>query len=542
MSEGIELEIIGDSSLFTRLGKGVTYLLRADGSEYLVDCGSTPFLALGHEGIDGLKGLVSTHSHEDHRRWFTDLVLYMHYHPALRRRLRLITAEAIHVEFEKNSKGALERSLSADSRSVVEVPYADFVEQVVMGPRAKYSMALRVPEGGEGRVWRVIEAATGEVVPPERAKVLVHPLANRPRMLFRDPPSGEWVEPESFYPFSSTVFYEEDRNDYVDEETGLTFRAVKAAAWHGPPTIGILATRGGDRLAFSSDTVYDPGLWRELAETGRPHNPDLDTPGFLKAHVIDGDINDYIERPWSRERLEEALRCFDGAIVVHDADFERSIVHTSHSMFTPDLDWRRLLLTHTPDGFASTHPITVTGKRYHLTGGDIFEVVRREGGDEREHPLDADIYFKEEDGSVWVGYSAPGGAARLWETSRGLVVRMGTDEPPGRPSPRLRRPPSEASAKEGECPEKDDAQLVGRYDVYMDIDGRYLPPPELPASRYVMRADGRPELITETPEGSRGEVVQDLRRKVHSNARTKAFRTPCPGPASSGGPERDTEP
>ena len=33
MGRGIELEVIGDSSLFTRLGKGVGYLVSADGAE-----------------------------------------------------------------------------------------------------------------------------------------------------------------------------------------------------------------------------------------------------------------------------------------------------------------------------------------------------------------------------------------------------------------------------------------------------------------------------------------------------------------------------
>jgi ribonuclease BN (tRNA processing enzyme) len=502
----MELDIIGDSSLFTRLGKGVTYLLRADGSEYLVDCGATPFLALGHERIGGLRGLISTHSHEDHRRWFTDLVLYLHYHPALQRRLRLVTSEAIHVEFEKNSKGALERSLSADSRTVVDVPYADFVEQIVIGPRAKYRMEYRVfPDAGEGRVWRVVEAATGKVVSPAKAKVFVNPRANRPRMLFKDPVSGEWVEPESFYPFSSAAFFEEDRNDYVDQQSGLTFRAVKAAAWHGPPTIGVLATRGEERIAFSSDTVYDPELWRELVETRHPRHPDLDGSAFEKAYVMEGEINEYVERTWGRERLDEAMRCYDGAIVVHDADFERSVVHTSHSKFTPDVDWKRLLLTHTPDGFASAHPITVTGKRYHLAGGDIFEVVG-DGDGRKDHPLDADLYFKQEDGSLWVGYAAPEGRGRLWETGRGLVVGVDTEEAPA----------------EG-------AKLQGRYDVYVDVDGHYLPP--LPSTssgraRYLKRADGWLELVVETPEGSRGQIVDDLRAKIHSTARTQAFRTP----------------
>ena len=54
-------------------------------------------------------------------------------------------------------------------------------------------------------------------------------------MLFKDPDYKEWVEPESFYPFSSTVFYEEEQNVYRDKE-GFTVQAIKAAVWHGSPS------------------------------------------------------------------------------------------------------------------------------------------------------------------------------------------------------------------------------------------------------------------------------------------------------------------
>ncbi len=502
MSQGIELDIIGDSSYFTRLGKGVSYLVRANGSEYLVDCGATPFLALGHEGLKNLKGLVATHSHEDHRRWFTDMVLYMRYHPDLRKRLRLIITPLIHEEFEKNSKGALERTLSVDRRRVVSVPYSEFVEKRLLGPRPLYGIEQRPPERAEGWVWRVVERATGEVLPPARAKVLVDPRANRPRMLFKDPALDKWVEPETFYPFSSTAFYEAGRNDHVDEETGLTFRAVKAAAWHGPPVIGILVTLGETTLAFSSDTVYDPGLWRDLVDEERPTSPELGSREFEDASVVEGDINDYIQRTWSEERLREGESCFDGAVVVHDADFEHSVVHTPYSKFRPDLDWKRLLLTHTPDGFASTCPITITGRSYRVIEGDVFELV-----DGEDLPLEADLYFKDADNSPWVGYAAADGIARLWEIPRGLIVtlspRAGSDEPPS-----------------------EDAKLVGRFDAYMDVEGHSLPPILSPGKRYIKRADGRLELVTDAPGGSQGRIVEDLRRRLHGGAKTKAYRTP----------------
>jgi len=491
MAQGIEIEVIGDSSLFTPLGKGVGYLIRADRSEYLIDCGATPFLALGHEGIVRLKGLVATHSHEDHRRWFTDLALYMHYHPGIARRLRLITSEPIHEEFEKNSRGALERSLSPDSRRVVDVPYDKFVERVLIGPRARYRIEARSSPDCDGTVWRVVETATNEIVPPERAKVFVNPSANRPRMLFRDPETGAWVEPETYYSFSASVFYEQNRNDLVDAESGLLFRAVKAASWHGPPTIGVIVERGEERAAFSSDTVYDPKLWLELVEAEQPPPPEASSKAFLEAYLVKDDVNRFIGRVWSRERYEEALRCFDGAVVIHDADFEQSVVHTSHSKltaFTPDADWRRLILTHTPDGFASVFPITSTGKRYRVLGGDLFEVV-----DGRDLPLDGELHLKAPDGGLLVGYRNPEGDARLWETPRGPTVRFGSDDPP---------------------PGVPEAKLVGRYDMYVDIRGHYYPVPRGPGESYRLRSDGKVELVRETESGSVGRIAEDVRGKI----------------------------
>jgi len=498
MGRGIELEVIGDSSLFTRLGKGVGYLVSADGAEYLVDCGATPFRALGHDGINSLRGLIATHSHEDHRRWFTDLVLYLKYHPACRRKLTLITSEKIHEEYEKNSRGALEISLSADSRRVVDVPYSEFVEKVVIGPLAKYAVKL-CQQGSGGRVWRAVETATGEPAPPSLAKVVVNPAANRPRMLFKDPDIGEWVEPESYYPFSSRTFYEPDRNDVIDETSGLRIRAVKAPAWHGPPTIGLLFSRGAEKVAFSSDTVYDMDLWRELVDTKRPRPPEVQTHQFEEAYVLRDDINRYIERTWSEERFQEALKCFDGAVVVHDADFEASIVHTSLSKLEKQSSWRKLLLTHTPERFCSQFPITATGKRYVFEDGDVLEIAgcrrlpresgRPEGGTAR--PLEADVYFKDADGLLYVGYEAAEGIGRLWDTPRGATMTIGTDAPP--------------------APE---AKLLGRYDVYRDIDGEYYPALTERGSYYRIRTDGKVEAVSETADTSRGRLAEDRRGRV----------------------------
>jgi ribonuclease BN (tRNA processing enzyme) len=89
---------------------------------YLLDCGSPIFPSLGYQGIANIKGIFATHSHEDHKRWFTDIVLFTFYNPLYKHKVRLMSSEAILEEFAKNSKGALGRSLSADSKRIIDIP------------------------------------------------------------------------------------------------------------------------------------------------------------------------------------------------------------------------------------------------------------------------------------------------------------------------------------------------------------------------------------------------------------------------------------
>ena len=84
--EGIRLNVIGDSNLFAPIGKSMGYAIEYGGSFYLVDIGAPPFYPLGAEKIESMKGIICTHSHEDHRRWFTDLALYLKYQPGVNRR------------------------------------------------------------------------------------------------------------------------------------------------------------------------------------------------------------------------------------------------------------------------------------------------------------------------------------------------------------------------------------------------------------------------------------------------------------------------
>ncbi len=270
LNEGIKVDFIGDSGPFSRTGKSIGYRITVGGAQYVLDLGGPLFTFLGPEGIGHVRGFFATHSHEDHRRWFTDVALFMFYAPHVHHRLRLITTETIHEEWEKNSKAALERTLSLDRKQVIEVPYEAFVEQMIIGPKALYCIAQVRPRGAkEGWTWRVVDAS-GEPVSPRKAKVIIHPRANRPRMLFKDEVTNAWVEPETFYVFSDRRFYEANQNPYVDEEAGLTVRALKGPCWHGPPTFAFEFRTANERLLFSSDTVYDLDLWRALCEEYHP--------------------------------------------------------------------------------------------------------------------------------------------------------------------------------------------------------------------------------------------------------------------------------
>ncbi|MFH1024032.1 MAG: hypothetical protein V1809_11685 [Planctomycetota bacterium] len=480
--DGIRVDVIGDAGPFSMIGRSIGYQVTVRGARYLVDCGAPVFQLLGVEGIKKVRGIVGTHSHEDHRRWFTDMALFKRYTPGINDRVRLITTEAIHDEFEKNSKGALERSLSADSKRVVEIPYRFFVDPVVMGPRSRYRlMSVRKP-GEEGPVWRVVDSR-GEVVPPDRAKVVINPEANRPRMLLRDETTGEWVEPESFYDFADRRFYEADPNPFFDREAGLKIEAIKAPIWHGPPTIGVKFSTGKDTLVFSSDTHYDPALWEEMAGAKLPQKLGMGEDEFRGRHVIIGDINHYIERAWSRERLAAALEAYKNAVVIHDVADKRSIVHTDYKDIV-HLKAGRILLTHSPDRFVTTEPLASSGKAYQVIGSELFECV----GEDLCH-LDADAYFKNYEHYV-VAYASPRGRHVLVRKEDGLLDLV---------------PREDAGA----------AKVEKIVELLIDIQGRYFPHPGK-GEPYRVRPDGAVEKVEYTHAGSRGRVMSPLPRNVRS--------------------------
>ena len=123
MRQDIIFDVIGNMAPFSLMGESSAYMVTVNGCSYLLECGSPIFSNLGYEGIAKIKGIFATHSHEDHKRWFTDIVLFTFYNPLLKHKVKLISSEIILEEFAKNSKAALERSLSLDSKRVIDLPY-----------------------------------------------------------------------------------------------------------------------------------------------------------------------------------------------------------------------------------------------------------------------------------------------------------------------------------------------------------------------------------------------------------------------------------
>ena len=258
MKSDIILDVIGNTTAFSLVGESSGYLITVNGHRYLLECGAQVFPALGYQGLDRIKGIFASHSHEDHRRWFTDIVLYNYYDSKSRRRVRLISAESVLEEYHKNSKGALERSLSQDSKQVIDIPYEHMVEEVVLGPKSRYFIALETVSSG-CYAYRIRDRA-GNTIGPERAKIVINPVANRPRLLFKDDETGEWVEPQSYYAFSSEQFYEKDQNPFVDEAAGLTVERSRPRSGTAFPPSGSDSKRP-EILFFTAQTRYTDRLF-----------------------------------------------------------------------------------------------------------------------------------------------------------------------------------------------------------------------------------------------------------------------------------------
>ena len=474
-ANGIYVRVLGDYGPFSAMGKSIGYLVSIGDSSILVDCGSPLFQQIGGHGLKTIKGLIITHCHDDHKRWFTDLSLFSMYTPEVPDKLPLFTSEAINEGLRVSSGPALNTSLNGNSNVVVDFDYADYIDFRHLGPRPKYRIVRR-DTGAGGTVLAVVDAE-GELVGPERAKIVISGKNGAPRLLFKDPDYHEWVEPDLFYPFSSATFYEMEQNVYRDP-AGYTIEAINAPVWHGVPGIGLRFRTASESLVFSGDTAHDTELWWKLHSEKRQLRL---TGEFEAASVIYGDINDYIERVWSHERYHEAMAAFDDAVVIHDIATRKSVVHTDYRRLEHTvLKKERTILTHSPDKMTSEWPLSKAEKTFLIQGRSFSEVV----GD-RLCPMDAAVYHKQE-GKYFVGYRNPDGLTTVYENDG--ILNLG-----------------------GEWNWENGTALY-TVDLYEDIGGKYLPKLAEDGSAYYMeRQDGRVELVTPDEDGSSGRVVKDHR-------------------------------
>ncbi len=478
-TDGILVRVLGDYGPFSAMGKSIGYQVSIGDSSFLVDCGSPLFQQIGGHGLKAIKGLIITHCHDDHKRWFTDLSLFNRYAPDIQHKLPVFTSEAINEGLVISSGPALNTSLNGDSRTVVDLTYTDYIDFRRLGPRAKYRIIRRDTGAGVSR----LEVVDGHdvTVGPGLAKIVISAKNGSPRLLFKDPHYREWVEPEQFYPFSSPIFYEENSNLYHDP-SGYTIEAINAPVWHGVPSIGVRFRTAAESLVFSGDTAHDTELWQVLHTEKRPQQLHCSPGEFEAAAVIYGDINDYIERIWSSERYHDALAAFDDAVVIHDIATRRSVVHTDYRRLEHTvLQKERTILTHSPDRMTSEWALSKADKSFLIQGKTFSEMV----GD-RVLPMDAAVYHKQE-GKYYVGYKNPDGATTVYDADG--ILNVGG--------------------------EWENGTERYRVDLYEDIGGKYLPKlADGDGSHYAERIDGRVERVTRHDEGSRGMIVEDLRGRL----------------------------
>lgn len=486
-SSSISVKVLGDYGPFSRIGKSIGYQVTIGQSRYLVDCGSPVFQKFGGHGLKSIKGLIVTHCHDDHKRWFSDFALFNRYAPDVDRKLFLMTSEKVNSGLIDASVPALSMSLAPDCREIIDIPYSDYVDFMSIAPAARYCIKRVDVAPGLSRL-AVVDAA-GEFLPPDRAKIFIG-VSGVPRMLFKDPQSGEWVEPESYYPFSSDVFYDSDWKPYRDSE-GFTIEAINAPVWHGVPSIGVKFITDKETLVFSADTNHDLELWQQLYQEKIPQRRKVSDREFDESAVICGDINDYIERIWSEARYNDAVSAFATGITIHDIAVRKSVVHTDYRrLHQTTLDRKRTILTHSPDKMTSEWLLSEAEKEFLISGESFYEMV---GGEKTAVIGD---FFHKENGRYFVCFINPAGKYSIYESDS--VLSVSTDP-----------------FKSG--------TLLTNVDIYEDFQGYYLPMLTSDEDHYLLRPDRRIELVRFSAEGSTGTIVEDQRPRLTAEffARTR---------------------
>ncbi len=476
----IEIRIVGDSGPFSRLGKSIGYHLIADEAEFLVDCGGPVFQMLGEQGLERIDGIVATHTHEDHKRWFTDICLFNKFPGTTDEPINLLASRRILEDYRHCSATALEQTLGPDSRRIVNYSFEDFARPMLIAPEPKYRIVK--PEHPKNKDdWQVVDQR-GNILGPEQARVIIPEKdVARPRLLFKDPELKEWVEPQAFYSFDDPCFYDQETYTPYEHENGLKIYPYKAPAWHGLFVTAMMFEFNGNRIFFSSDTRYDPELWKELTEKLEPaESPDA---GAASENTVlkNRDINDYIERIWSQRRYKRAMEFYDkdnNLPVIHDVSGPWARVHTDYREIEDQTG--ELLLTHSPDVFTTLHPMAHVGKTFVIKENEFYE--KNTGGD-LFRPT-ADCYYKNFQ-NFFVGYENNEGGHFLVKTPRDTFD--------------IKEQPA------------DEDRVLKQIQLYEDIDGRYFPYFKEKNAEYYKRPDGRVERLFHHKDGSKGTIVKDLR-------------------------------
>ncbi len=479
---GIIIRILGDSSPFSKTGKSSGYLISIKDKNFLIDCGAPIFQILDIDIIDNLEGVIITHLHGDHKRWFTDLALYRYYIAAKKRRIKLLTSETLLKDLRETSSNPLQRTLSHDSQRSIDVPYDDFIEEFRLGPSAKFKIDNKSLTTTHHGTWHVMNQ-DDQYLAPEQAKVIIHPETFSKRMLFKDPMTNLWVEPESYYPFDSKVFYEDNR---VYEYDGFKIEAFKSHNWHGLTGIGIKISTENESVFFSGDTIYNLDLFKTLAEN--THNVDISNmqmnkESFNDSHLIIGNINDFTQKTWSEERLVKAISMYEKNVVFHESTNADSVLHTNYENVT-NIKADEIILIHTPDHFVSDRILSHHGKVFVVIKNSVFEQV-----DKELFVLNADFYFRSTN-DFYVGFVSESGDFMVIEKEKKLLDII----------------PSDVHTKH---------KVLCKINLFQDIQGRYFDYLNNNMSSYRRRDDGKVEKIITTDTGSNAKIVESLKR-VHS--------------------------
>nr|HPG29490.1 hypothetical protein [bacterium] len=415
--------------------------------------------------------------HDDHKRWFTDIALFRKYVTPNKPKIKLLSVEPLLKEFKNSSKSALEKTLSFDSKKVVEFPSSEFYDSVRIGPAAKYKAVETIENG---KLEYCVADKSGKIMPPEKCKAVAHPATGSKSILFYDEEFKCWVNPEIFYHFENEKFYE-DNISFIDEETGLKITAVNAPSWHGIVSAGYVIETGSEKVYFSGDTVFNVELWKELSNKDLTPKYNCNDKEFADKRFITGDINDFIERAWSWERFDSAMKLyFRTDFMFHDSAGVKSIVHTDFSDCS-SLDRNKTLLTHCPDKYVSKIPLTFNDKEYMIKNGKLFEIT-----DCGLFELQADIYYKS-GLRYYAGYKNPEGKFVLAENNGTLELK----------------PFSESkNAETG----------FERYDLYEDIRGGYYSTDEKLSQKYLTLNNAVYEIQSESG-GNIKLIVPEKKRR-----------------------------